>query len=437
MRDLIATAEAIILCKLPVPVARKKLTCTAVEANRQYPSGSERQLLVDVSTIIQHDARTGIQRVVRALLLQLLNRPPAGFRVRPVFATRKQGYHYTAGNVDIGNLHASDLACARAVAVQSGDIFLGVDLTAHILPKHKAELVQWKRSGVKICLVVHDLLPVLHPNWFNPGNTRNIHRWLRMVAIFADTLICTSYVVKADLNNWLLRKYSIAPGDIPLDVVPLGADMESSMPSKGLPANIDGLLQTFSRKPTILMVGTLEPRKGHGEVLAAFNDLWKKGRDVNLVMIGNAGWMTESLIKDIRSHSQLNNRLHWLENASDEMLEMLYLTCTGVIAASYAEGYGLPIIEAMYYQKPVLARDIPVFREIAGEFASYFSDADALVQDLEAWLHTIISTQTAYNAPKRTWQNSADELMHRLGLRQQFATQSQRDPADCEDIQPI
>jgi glycosyltransferase involved in cell wall biosynthesis len=424
MRDIVLAAKANLLCQLPVPIVRKKLKRIADEAHTQAHLTIERQLLVDVSTIIRNDARTGIQRVVRALLLQLFRRPPIGFRVRPVFATRKQGYRYAPENADLAFPESPELTGTSAVSVRPGDLFLGLDLAAHILPRHKGELAQWKRQGVEINVVVYDLLPVLHPTWFNSKNTRNIRRWLRTLAILADRLVCISKTVRTDLEDWLLRKYSLAPGTIPISVIPLGADIDASMPSRGLPENIDALMQVLSSKPTILMVGTLEPRKSHGAVLAAFNDLWKKGRDVNLAIVGKSGWKTESLQQILRAHPQHARGLHWLEDASDELLMLLYAQCSGVIVASHAEGFGLSFIEGLYYQKPVLARNIPVFREIGGDFATYFSGEESLAKEIETWLVNIENKQVPLGGPQHTWQNSAHELCNYLGLKQPIVPQS-------------
>lgn len=403
---------------LPVRIARKWLQHPMSEKPAPPHVKAEKQLLIDVSVIIRNDARTGIQRVVRALLLQLLKQPPAGCRVRPIFATRKRGYHYAPDHFGLLGVQPSSLGGSRAVEVGPGDIFLGLDLAAHLLPLHRTELAHWKRSGAKIHVVVYDLLPVLHPYWFNPKTTRIFREWLRTVAIFADGIICNSNAVKAELDGWLPEQYSLATGAIPVNTIPLGADIQSSAPSRGLPENVDQLLKTFASKPTVLMVGTLEPRKGHSQVLTAFEKLWKQGRDINLVIVGRPGWKTESLQRQLRSHPQGQARLHWLDNASDELLELLYTRCTGVLVASQGEGFGLPLIEAMHYNKPVLARNIPVFREIGGNSVTYFSGVsiDSFINDMEFWLSNIDLRQTRHSAPQCTWQDSARELLLNLGL---------------------
>lgn len=416
MHGFIHASKARMISKLPVSISRKYFQAIGP----RYPSeGSvkrERQLLVDVSVIFNNDARTGIQRVVRALLLQLLQHPPVGCKVRPVYATRKHGYRYVPEQLGLPWEHVGNVSDSASVSISKEDIFLGLDLAAHVLPLHLAELAQWKRSGAEIHIIVYDLLPVLHPQWFNAKTSHNFRRWLRTIAIFADSAICISNTVKNDLANWMYRKYGIAADTLPITTIPLGADIQSSVPSCGLPKNIDEILSVLATQPTVLMVGTLEPRKGHLEVLSAFEKLWLQGHKVNLVIVGKPGWKTEALQQAIRTHANTEINLYWLDNASDELLELLYGISTGVIVASQAEGFGLPLIEAMHHNKPVLARDIPVLREIGGAGVSFFTNSESLTKELEAWLGRITTEQASHNPPQHTWQDSATALLTCLAL---------------------
>ncbi|MGH8189682.1 MAG: glycosyltransferase [Steroidobacteraceae bacterium] len=139
------------------------------------------------------------------------------------------------------------------------------------------------------------------------------------------------------------------------------------------------------------MVGRIEPRKGHAQVLSAFELLWRAGCAANLVIVGNVGWRVDELVQRMRCHRENGKRLFWLEGVSDEALCRLYKLADGVLSASEGEGYGLPLVEAARYGKPILARDIPVYREIAQDHASFFrgSDAQSLAGSLNSWLHSI------------------------------------------------
>lgn len=411
------------------------LTLMPVRFARQYAiehapmvassSNSTRQLLVDVSVIHQSDARTGIQRVVRELLLQLLRTPPAGYSVCPVFATRQHGYRYAAPNFLDPPVQVSDALVSPEttdVQVECGDLFLGLDLAAHLLPRHQAQVLQWKRNGVKVHVLVYDLLPLQHPEWFKPKTTRNFNRWIKWVASYADSAICISETVKIQLHTWLDTNFGIPPSFLPASTIVLGADIDDSASSRGLPADAQSLLVRLRNTSSLLMVSTLEPRKGYDQALAAFEQLWQMGNESLLVIVGRPGWNTEVLQKRLRCHPQAGQRLFWLEDVSDEYLNHLYAECGGVLVASRAEGFGLPLIEATLHNKPVLARDLPVFREIGLPGVTFFcgESASSLATAISDWQQKMVLVDGAIQHRSQnlfTWRKAAIQLLSSLGLQ--------------------
>jgi glycosyltransferase involved in cell wall biosynthesis len=405
---------------IPVQIARRIVAASATSAPQNT---STKQLLVDVSVIYQNDARTGIQRVVRSLLLQLLATPPVGYCVRPVFATRQLGYHYATLDQmkwPEREPESKTTITAKRITVQNGDIFLGLDLAAHLLPRHNKQLLGWKRKGVKVRVMVYDLLPLMHPQWFNTKTTRNFQRWIKFLAVYADSAICISESVRVELTAWLGVKFGLRGDILPASTIVLGADIAASAPSVGLPADSEFLLARLRNTPAVLMVGTLEPRKGYDQTLAAFDLLWdQKSVAPLLIIVGRSGWKTEVLQAALRSHIQLGKNLIWLEDASDEFLSHLYGACKGVLCASHAEGFGLPLVEAVLHGKPILARDISVFRETNVNGISYFNgDTPAgLAIEITNWLekcNIVPSSQYPISLP--TWQLSAKQLIQAIGL---------------------
>jgi glycosyltransferase involved in cell wall biosynthesis len=196
----------------------------------------------------------------------------------------------------------------------------------------------------------------------------------------------------------------------------LGADLESSNPTFGLPVNANEVLKKISNSSSFLMVGTIEPRKGHAQTLAAFEHLWAQGVDANLVIVGKQGWLVDQLVDKLRQHPELNRRLFWLEGISDEYMEKVYAASTCLIAASEGEGFGLPLIEAARHKLPIIARDISVFREVAGEHAYYFKglDPQSLACEAKIWLalHAEDNAPRVDNMLWLTWQQSAEQLMN-------------------------
>jgi glycosyltransferase involved in cell wall biosynthesis len=90
----------------------------------------------------------------------------------------------------------------------------------------------------------------------------------------------------------------------------------------------------------------------------------------------------------LRSHPEWGRRLFWVKGPTDEYLEKIYAASSCLIAASEGEGFGLPLVEAARHKLPIMARDIPVFREVAGEHAFYFAGEkpDALAHAVKEWL---------------------------------------------------
>jgi glycosyltransferase involved in cell wall biosynthesis len=383
-----------------------------------------KQLLIDVSVISQNDARTGIQRVVRSFLKQLLDNPPDGYEVRPVYASTRHEYRYAFPNIKLLPYSNRNISTTeKRLTVSAGDIFLGLDLATNILSKHQNQLEDWKRRGVKIHIVVYDLLPVLRPEWFRDRTMRSFYRWLRSVAIVADSTICISKAVKEDLQQWLTRKYFFQNNVLPISVISLGADIKASMPSKGLPDNACRLLEIFATRPTALMVGTIEPRKGHAQVLDAFEQIWLEGMNVNLLIVGKPGWKTEAFQKRLLNHPRLMNNLFWLNDVTDEFLEKIYAVCYGLILAAEGEGFGLPLVEALNVGKPILARNIPVYQENATDSVCFFEDIRGSqgAEIIKKWL-----SATHKNAPSdvrseahhvSTWLHASVTLLNAIGLR--------------------
>jgi len=159
------------------------------------------------------------------------------------------------------------------------------------------------------------------------------------------------------------------------------------------------------------MVGTIEPRKGHEQTLSTFEILCAEGLEVNLVIVGKRGWLVENLV----SHSMLGKRLFWLEGISDEYLEKVYATSTCLIAASEGEGFGLPLIEAAQKSLPIIARDLPVFREVAGEHAFYFNgiQPENLAHAIKTWLELSAhgKAPSSEGIPWLTWKESTKSLL--------------------------
>ncbi|GIX30018.1 MAG: hypothetical protein KatS3mg124_0490 [Porticoccaceae bacterium] len=390
------------------------------------PLAPRRTLWVDCSALAHADLQSGVERVVRAQLLALIAEPPADFAVEPVYLAQGQdGWHFRRARELARRLLGLDAALFpledEPAAPQAGDRLYIPDLDhAGVVLAHEAGLFHELRDrGVAIHTLVHDLLPIAHPEWFPPGAGHRAGEWLAAVAEFSDQLIAPSRAVAAELEAWLAA--APLPHRPPVAVNPHGTDLAASAPSRGIAAEQETLLARLSERPFFLAVGTVEPRKGLWELLEACERLWRAGHDFALVVVGREGWRNlpdharrdiPALAARLAQHPEAERRLWWLQDASDELLERLYRQATGLVMASHGEGFGLPVAEAAALGCPVLARDLPVFREVAPAEARFFAGGGAvLAAALEAFLRR--PPPRPAEAARR-WRDNAADLVRLL-----------------------
>lgn len=254
--------------------------------------------------------------------------------------------------------------------IANADVIVLLDLNFNITKI--GDLEEAKKHGIPIIVNLYDLLPLSNPEWFPPGTfEKYFEPWLKTVIKNATDIIVNSQTTLDFFNTTTYAsKFS---GE--LHVVPLGNFFG------GRRLNLERIANQT------LIVGTIEPRKGHDDVLDAFENIAKDKSDATLYIVGRQGWMVENLIERLQNHSLFNKRIFWLANCDDETLIRLYNNSSLTIIASRGEGFGLPVIEALDSECPVLVRNLPVFREIAGEYAIYFEND---VRDLtEKWSHIL------------------------------------------------
>lgn len=380
------------------------------------PSSGAPRLLLDITALTITDLKTGIERVTRKLAWFMLHEPPEGWRVEPIYWYEGQFYlarRFSAELLGIGAVPAED----RPADAVRGDIYLSLEWSPPVLDQAR-DAFRWMRlKGVEIHFIVFDLLPLELPRYF-PGEIEGLARhWFESVIRFADGLHCISNAVAQQVKKRLALMPAATPPPV-IEHFPLGADFGGSVASQGLRDKDRALLGFLeaSIDPVLLMVGTLEPRKGHQLMFEAFDRLRARGVRVQLVIAGKLGWKMDDFAHKLRQHPDYGHSLHWVEGASDEMIERLYQKATALVAASEGEGFGLPLVEAAFYGVPVIARDIPVFREVGGEYARYF---DAVTPgELSHWLEELLQAPDRLVAPAideiTTWQSCAQELLKQV-----------------------
>jgi glycosyltransferase involved in cell wall biosynthesis len=376
------------------------------------------RLFVDITELHATDSKSGIQRVVRSVIQHLLTDADAAYKVELVYAAKPVGYK-TAVAFTRRMFGESQTMAGEDTYIQpqQGDIFLGLDLHFNIDQDHEHFFNKARQAGAQVYFVVYDLLPLLLKDTFTPELVQKYGNWLRVVSQ-QHGAVCISQAVAAELKAWVAQNQPAVAQTFKIDWFHLGADIESSIPSKGMPDDGPQLLQQLTTQPSFLAVGTLEPRKRHGQMLDAFEQLWAQNVAANLIIVGKPGWLTEALTTRLSTHTQLGRQLFWVQTASDEYLEKIYAAASCLIAASEAEGFGLPLIEAARHGLPIIARDIPVFREVAQDHALYFAgdEGAALATAVQSWLAMAKQQKTpdSRQIQRQTWAQSAQQLLSRV-----------------------
>jgi glycosyltransferase involved in cell wall biosynthesis len=233
------------------------------------------------------------------------------------------------------------------------------------------EIDKFHRSGGVVVSLFHDLLPLTHPEFFTSIDI--FSRTFCTLVSLSDVIISVSNTTKKSVDAYMeMLRISGRPVRAQRGgCFYLGCDLNEAEKGASVKANPQWQ-HVFHNTNTFLVCGTLESRKNHSLILDAFDILWNQGKDLHLIFIGRYGWKTGALIKRLKEHPELNKRLYVITNSSDEELQFAYRSAKALIFASRAEGFGLPLVEALNCHLPVICSDIPIFHEIAGNNASFF-----------------------------------------------------------------
>lgn len=272
-------------------------------------------------------------------------------------------------------------------------------------------------KGAYVVYVVYDLIPLLHAQFCEQQKVTDFNDYITKQLQTADGLIAISAAVRDEVVSYL-HDQSYAPASkLPqVSYFHLGVDKAPAFAKSRVDQSI--LENAFIGDDLVfLMVSTLEPRKNHDYLLNVFDELWRQGLPVKLLIVGRIGWDVDSLLFRLESHEKLNKNLFVFHNANDAELSYAYEHSTALVFPSHAEGFGLPIIEALEHGLPVIASDIPVHREVGGDLAMYINTAttESLVDLVKVILAEGIPLEHQPRDYKwLSWEESAKQLIDRV-----------------------
>lgn len=373
------------VAKTTKPDARAlRLTANCIAYNQ---GAQQRQLLLDISTLVHTDARTGIQRVVQNLMRELFKLNPGTFNIQPIYFSR--GIYRYANAFCLENFLYETGTGDTPVDFFQGDVYFSLDLNMHLSQETHELHCDLRSRGLRIAYLVYDILESQYPKWRKDEIAPIFLNWLKNIGDVATDLICISQSVATDVKSFYKQNPpNRSEQDPTIRSFHLSADLEDTLLSIGLSTSSGQMLSAMQERLSFLMVGAIDVKSDYVQALAVFELLWQRGLDINLIVVGMRGWLVDGCTDQLESHPQSMHKLFWLDSVNDEYLQIVYQTADCLIDASDGEGFGLPVINAVQNALPIIVRDLPFFREIAPEYAHFFQGLSPhdLADAIEQWV---------------------------------------------------
>jgi glycosyltransferase involved in cell wall biosynthesis len=220
-------------------------------------------------------------------------------------------------------------------------------------------------SGLKPLFFVHDLIPLTHPEYCRPGEAGRHRARMNMVLGTGHGVIANSETTLAALAAYAREN------DLPLPPAVVAPLAPAHFPEPGA-------TRSLLDKPYFVMLGTIEPRKNHWLLLQLWRQLITCLGELapRLVVIGQRGWECENVVDLLERCEMLKGFVFEHPDCSDSELASWMRHAQALLFPSFTEGYGMPLVEALALGVPVIASDLPVFREIAGDVPEYIDPLD-------------------------------------------------------------
>jgi glycosyltransferase involved in cell wall biosynthesis len=258
---------------------------------------------------------------------------------------------------DLGDVgRAGDVLCALGAPWHDGNYADRVaELTA--------------RTGMRFAMLVHDLIPLVRPEYFELGRAPEFGKVMRETLPLADAILTNSWSTARDVVAWT------AGQSLPLKcrprAVPIGTGFARPQPGP--------LPEPLSAGEFVLFVSTIETRKNHQQAFRVWCRLLRdlpREKVPTLVFAGSVGWMVDDLMKAIEATRWLDGKLVFIRSPDDAALSALYHDCRFTLFLSHYEGWGLPVSDSLSFGKICVSSDRTSMPEAGGPFCLYVDPDD-------------------------------------------------------------
>lgn len=259
--------------------------------------------------------------------------------------------------------------------------------TSH-LRLERPHLFAWlsRRPDIRAVFFVHDIIPIDYPEYGVPGEDARHRVRMATVSRHAAAVIVNSHDVGERLAAFLTREGWRVP---PITVAHLGVEpvFAGEPVLAGRP-----VLASGPTPPYFVVCGTIEARKNHLLLLQVWRELaWRHGDAApKLVVVGRRGWESEAAADLLDRCPGVRRHVIEASGLSSAGLAELVRGARALLMPSFAEGYGIPIVEALTLGTPVIASDIPVHREVAGTRGLFLHPLDG-----PAWRDAVLAAADA------------------------------------------
>jgi glycosyltransferase involved in cell wall biosynthesis len=252
---------------------------------------------------------------------------------------------------------------------------------------------------IPYCVAVHDMSFEDCPEYLSKGNRTYLQRFTTKSVIGANFVISISEFTKSRIK----KHYGKATADKTL-VIPIPYEY---VKPKG---DISKSIKDLASKPFLLHVGTIEPRKNISNLVKGFASTKPNIRDnYRLVLAGGRGWNDEDIINTLENTKGLAD-VAPTGYVSDAERDYLYSKSAAVCMLSHYEGFGMPILEAFHYNKPLLLSSIDVFHEVASTQAIYCNQND--IKDISASITRILDKgKPTHKTDGKSWRDNANSVL--------------------------